>query len=83
LSSIVTHPLTLIISPQEICSICVLIMRRKSYGSIELTSHNGNRMILLGMMGRVACHTGMGVGIKPPLVGIIFDNRPNLSQMMP
>jgi hypothetical protein len=82
-AGIVTHPLTLIISPQEICSICVLIMFRASDGSIELTfTINLNGMISLGMMGRVACYTGMGIGIKPPVMGIIFNNQPNLPQMM-
>jgi hypothetical protein len=81
---IVTHPLTLVIPPQEILRICALIVRRTSDGRIELAcSINGNRMISLGSMRRMTRHTGIGIGIKPPALGIILNEITDIPQLMP
>jgi hypothetical protein len=82
--SIGTHPFIGIISPQEILRICALIMRRAPDGSIELAFPiNGNGMISLSSMGRVARHARIWIGIKPPVIGIIFNNITDSAKKMP
>jgi hypothetical protein len=78
-----THPFIGIIPPQEILRICALIMRRAPDGSIELAFPiNDNGMIFLSSMGRVARHAGIGIGIKPPVIGIIFNNITDSAKKM-